>query len=52
MNWDYMLDEPEDFDEDYVDGDEDDVYDSQIEIEDLVGDYRSDEYERIINQNY
>lgn len=61
MNWDYCLDEPEDdlgeFDEDYVDGDEEDLYDEHIDIEELVGDslwgdYRSDEYERIVNGNY
>ncbi|QNR53929.1 hypothetical protein phiK7A1_141 [Pseudomonas phage phiK7A1] len=52
MSWDYMLDEPEDFDEDYVDGDEDCDYDDHLDIEDAVGDYRSDEYERTINQNY
>ncbi len=51
--WDYMIDPPDDyFDDDYVDGDEEDLYDDHIDIEEAIGDYRSDEYERIINQRY
>lgn len=51
MDW--LLEEPfEDFDDDYVDDGLDDEYDGPIDIEELVGDYRSDEYERIINQRY
>lgn len=52
---DYMLDPPDeefyDFEEDYVDGDEDYDYDDYLTEQD-IGDYRSDEYERTINQNY
>lgn len=51
MDW--MLDEPfEDFDDDYVDDGLDPEYDDPIDIELEYGDFRSDEYERIINQKY
>jgi hypothetical protein len=49
---DYILDEPE-YEEIYVDDPDDyQYYEPYEDLWDDAGDYRSDEYEQIVNQNY